>query len=201
MPNSFGERLKKIRREKGLSQDGMAEMLGTSKQVLSRYETGQRVPKLTVLADYAQKLSVTVNFLLGESGPDNICEPGMKRYPLLGSIACGQPIFADEEAGEFAYGQNNIGADFCLRARGDSMVNARIFDGDIVFIRKQPDVDNGQIAAVLIDDEATLKRVYKSRSGVTLVAENTAYPPMVFTENDFKNVIILGKAVAFQSCI
>lgn len=97
----------------------------------------------------------------------------------------------------------DIKADFCLIAKGDSMINARIMDGDIVFIKKQPMVENGEIAAVAIDDEATLKRFYKDESTgtVTLVAENPAYAPMVFTASSQKNVYILGKAIAFQSNI
>lgn len=83
------------------------------------------------------------------------------------------------------------------------MINARIMDGDIVFIRRQPEVENGEIAAVAIDDEATLKRFYRDEETgtITLVAENPAYPPMVFTEDNQKKVYILGKAVAFQSDI
>ena len=94
-----------------------------------------------------------------------------------------------------------IDADFCLIMKGNSMNNARIMDGDIVFIRRQPEVENGEIAAVAIDDEATLKRFYRDEETgtITLVAENQACAPMVFTAENQKNVYILGKAIAFQS--
>ena len=94
-----------------------------------------------------------------------------------------------------------IDADFYLIMKGESMINARIMDGDIVFIRQQPEVENGEIAAVAIDDEATLKRFYRDEETgtITLVAENPAYAPMVFTAENQKNVYILGKAIAFQS--
>ena len=96
---------------------------------------------------------------------------------------------------------SDVAADFVLRARGDSMINARIYDGDIVFIKSQPDVENGQIAAVVIDDEATLKRVYKQNSFITLQSENPAYPPLVISSSSGKNVKIIGRAVAFQGVV
>ncbi len=95
----------------------------------------------------------------------------------------------------------NIRADFCLRVKGDSMINARICDGDIVFIRKQPNVNDGEIAAVLIGDEATLKRVYKKKNEIILVAENPNYAPMVYKNHELNEIIILGKVIAFQSNI
>ena len=122
-----------------------------------------------------------------------------KKIPLLGEIACGEPIFANEEHEYFVEASTDIRADFALQAKGDSMINARINDGDIVFIRQQPDVNNGEIAAVIIDDEVTLKRVYKQDKGVMLVAENPKYNPIIYTENDAVTINILGKAVAFQS--
>ena len=106
-----------------------------------------------------------------------------------------------EERESYIMSGTEIKADFCLKAKGDSMIGARIMDGDIVFIRSQPEVENGEIAAVAIDDEATLKRFYRDEETgtITLVAENPAYSPMVFTEESQKNVYILGKAIAFQS--
>lgn len=95
----------------------------------------------------------------------------------------------------------NIRADFCLRVKGDSMINARICDGDIVFIKKQPDVNDGEIAAVLIGNEATLKRVYKKKNEIILVAENPAYKPLVYKNEELNEIRILGKAIAFQSDI
>ena len=132
---------------------------------------------------------------------DNVFELKTKKVPLLGEIACGQPIYAEEVHGEFYTTTNALNADFCLQAKGDSMINARIFDGDIVFCKYQPTVENGEIAAVIIDDEATLKRFYfdKDKRQITLVPENPAYQPLVFIGSDVANVRVIGKAIAFQS--
>ena len=95
----------------------------------------------------------------------------------------------------------DVRADFCLKARGDSMTGARIMDGDIVFIRKDAEIVNGQIYAVAIDDEATLKRVYYDEAAqeLRLLAENPKYPTMVYSGERLAHVHVLGKAIAFQS--
>ena len=120
---------------------------------------------------------------------------------MIGTTACGKPITANEEKELYVEAGAEIEADFCLRAKGDSMIRARIYDGDIVFIRKQSMVDNGEIAAVVIDDEATLKRVnyYPEKNLLILKAENPDYEDLVYTGEQLDHIIILGKAVAFQS--
>ena len=131
---------------------------------------------------------------------DNILPLITKRVPMLGEIACGEPIFANEDQGAF-FETNVIHADFCLRCKGDSMINARIFDGDVVFIKQQDSVDNGEIAAIIIDNEATLKRVYyyPDEDFLILKAENTKYADMIFKKRDLDSIRILGKAIAFQA--
>ena len=133
----------------------------------------------------------------------NVLDLGTKKVPLLGEIACGQPIYANEERGEYYLVSGDIDTDFCLQAKGDSMINARILDGDIVFCKYQPVVENGEIAAVIIGDEATLKRFYfdKEKQRITLVPENPRYEPLVYIGSDMAGVRVLGKAVAFQSRI
>ena len=131
----------------------------------------------------------------------NIFPIETKKIPLLGKIAAGQPVMAEECFDSYVQCGTDIHADFCLRVQGDSMINARIYDGDIVFIHKQPEVENGEIAAVAIDDAVTLKRVYFSDDSVMLRAENPKYKPMIFTKNDCSSFRILGKAVAFQGDI
>ena len=131
--------------------------------------------------------------------PDILPLPKTKRVPLLGTIACGEPILAEENLDGYVAMADEVEADFALRCRGDSMVNARILDGDLVFIRQQPDVENGEIAAVLIGDEATLKRVYKYPEQVVLQPENPKYPPLVYSGEQLQDFRILGKAVAFLS--
>lgn len=127
--------------------------------------------------------------------------PKTKKIPLLGDIACGCPILAEENIEALIAAPEHLHADFILKCKGDSMVNARIYDGDLVYIRQQADVDNGQIAAVLIGDSATLKRVYKYTNKVVLQAENNAYEPLIYIDNELEEIKILGLAVAFLSAI
>ncbi len=119
--------------------------------------------------------------------------------PILGRIAAGLPILAQENIEGYMPSDNNTEADFCLRIKGDSMINARIYDGDIVYIKEQPIVENGEIAAVLINDSATLKRVYKINDTIQLRAENPKYKPMNFTIDNCDEFRILGKAIALYS--
>lgn len=201
----FGNKLRKIRQEKKMSQEELAKLLNTSKQVISRYENNQRSPKITKVAEIADKLNIPFEVLVDkktEINPD-ILPIKTQKIPLLGEIACGNPIFASEERESYVEVGTDIKADFCLKARGDSMINARIMDGDIVFIRQQNIVNNGEIAAVIIDDSATLKRVFYNRGEQKLVlnAENPKYPPLVYVGEELEKVNILGKAIAFQSDI
>ncbi len=206
---SFGQNLRMLRREMGLTQSDLGTLLGTTKQVISRYELGTRVPKITVVRGYAERLRVPLSSLLGDSEtsgeeagiPVSVPsdEPGYTLRPRLGSIACGEPILAEEHIECYDLVPEPIRCDFTLVCRGDSMTGARIYDGDIVYIRRQPQVENGQIAAVRVGDEATLKRVYTTPQGLVLQPENPAYSPMVYTKADLDDVEILGLAVGFTS--
>ena len=122
---------------------------------------------------------------------------------MLGKIACGEPIMCNADYEAFIEASADIDADFCLTAQGDSMINARIFDGDVVFIKAMPIVNNGEIAAVVIDNEATLKRVYyyKDENKLVLAAENTSYAPLVYINDELNSINILGKAVMFVSTV
>lgn len=204
-----GERIKKAREKCGISQTELAKLIGISKQNLYKYENSiiTNIPsdKIEAIAD---KLGTTPAYLMGWDTPDidtyeydNISSITKKKFPMLGEIACGQPIFANEEYETFIEASSNIKADFCLTAKGDSMINARIFDGDIVFIKSQSDVDNGDIAAVIIDNEATLKRVYKYPNRLELRAENPLYIPLNYEEDQLEKIHIIGKAVAFMSYV
>jgi len=205
---TIGDRIKKKRKEMGISADKLAEILSVSRSTIFRYENGdiEKVPA-SVLMDIASALNTTSHYLMGweekpenqNIKPDNIYPIELKKYPLLGEIACGEPIFCNEDRESYVISGADINADFCLKAHGDSMINARILDGDIVFIREQSMVDNGEIAAVIIDDEATLKRIYYDGKTFTLIAENPKYQPMVFSGEKLNHVRILGKAIAFQS--
>ena len=134
--------------------------------------------------------------------PTNIIPmPEMRKIPLLGRIACGAPILAEEHIEEYIDIPKNIHADFALTCQGDSMINARIFDGDIVYIRQQDTVDSGEIAAVLIDNDATLKRIRIYEDHVSLEPENPQYRPIVLWGEEMNAVRILGKAIAFTSSV
>lgn len=206
---TIGERIKQRRMELGLSADQVAEKLNVDRTTIFRYERGaiSKVPTDT-LAKLAQVLYTSPTYLMGlsdetgtMSNADNLYQIEIKKFPLLGNIACGKPIFAEEEFELYVEAGANIKADFCLKCKGDSMINARIHDGDIVFVRKQPMVDNGEIAAVLIGDEATLKRVfyYPDKGKLILQAENPSFEPLVYIGEEINEIDILGKAIAFQS--
>ncbi len=210
---TFGTKLKNIRTERGLTQEELAILLKTSKQVISRYENNQRTPKISVAKEYAETLGVSLNYLVDDNLDDIntnnqfslisglIPFPKMKKIPLLGTIACGEPILATENIDSYVSVDENSDATFALKCKGDSMINARIFDGDIVYIRPQPDVENGEIAAVLIGNEATLKKVYKAKNKLTLAPCNPMYSDLVYADEQLNEIKILGKAVAFTSLI
>lgn len=208
--------LKKFRTAKGVSQATVAKELGISRQTYNNYELGKRQADYETLLKLAEYFETTVEELITDrqkNAPDpittltdcydNIFPVKLKRFPMLGEIACGEPIFACEDRENFIMADMDIRADFCLRAKGDSMVGARINDGDIVFIRQMPIVDNGEIAAVIINDEATLKRVYyyPEKAKLILSPENPKYEPFVYIGEELDHVRILGQAVYFMSAL
>ena len=215
--SSFEKRLEEALTVRNIKPVELANQLRVSEGTISNYRKGRCKPRQTRLGEMANILNVSVSWLLGADVPmepakqnttlidldkfDNIFPVEKHKIPLLGEIACGQPIFADEDRESYIEIGTDIQADFCLKAHGDSMINARILDGDIVFIRKQEMVENGEIAAVIIDDEATLKRVSynKEKQILVLKAENTAFDDMIYTGEELNNIHILGKAIAFQS--
>jgi repressor LexA len=197
----IGEMIRKLRTDRSQTQDDVAAGVGVSKSTVSMWESGQRNLTLETLEAIADYFNVPMAFFLDEATPYNLLPIKYKRIPLLGRIAAGVPIYADEDLETQIAVDHDLHCDFALKVTGDSMINARIQDDDIVFIREQPDVNDGEIAAVIIDDSATLKRVYHMPGGVTLVAENPKYAPMTFTQQNSDSVRILGKVVAFQSYV
>lgn len=184
-----------------------------NKNDLSQYVNGKVKPgqyKITILA---KALNVNEAWLMGFDVPlsgytkdtidvaNIIPLPLTKNIPLLGDIACGEPILAEENISDYIKADTSVNADFALRCKGDSMINARIFDGDIVYIRQQSDVDDGEIAAVLIGDEATLKKVYKTENKLVLRPCNPMYDDLVYSNDTLNDVRILGKAIMFTSLI
>lgn len=202
----FGNRLRQLRKEDNLTQKELAAKLGLAFSTISMYERGIREPDFETAEAIADYFNVSMDFLLGKSTNSapmgNIIPmPNFNTVPLLGTIACGEPILAAENLEGEVKIPDDINADFALRCSGDSMIDARILDGDIVYIRQQPTVNNGEIAAVLINDEATLKKVYLSEGTITLVACNTNYQPFVYSGEKLNEIRILGKAVGFTSRI
>ena len=202
----FGAILKQLRRERGLSQEELAAILHTTKQVISRYETGQRVPRISVVMEYAQKLGIPLSALTGEEAePEPIVQGGMRMVPILGGVACGEPIYKPGDGTEYASIEDSVHCDFALIAQGDSMSGDRIRSGDVVFIKKQSSVRDGEIAAIALDDELTLKRIRRimapgGRVAFTqLLPSNPAYDPIeIGGEEETRNITILGKAVAVR---
>ena len=205
---SIGDRIKQRRQEIGLTVDQVAEKIGKNRATVYRYESKEieKFP-IDVLSPLADALQTTPAYLMGwddGSGaiPANIVPmPEMRKIPLVGTIACGEPILAEENIEDYVSIPKDLAGDFALTCKGDSMINARIFDGDIVYIRQQDTVENGEIAAVLIDNEATLKRVKLLPDRIILEPENPLYDPMVFRGEEMNTVRILGKAVAFTSAV
>ena len=212
----MGNYLTKRRKELGLTMKQVADAVGVSEGTVSRWESGAIANmRRDRIQDLAIVLKTSPNFIMtGEKENINtfipsisnlVLMPKTKKVPLLGTIACGTPILATENIESYIDMDSDIHADFALLCKGDSMINARIMDGDIVYIRKQSTVENREIAAVLIDDgtesEATLKRVYISPDKIRLSAENPAYEDMIFFEEDMNKVRIIGKAVAFLSTV
>lgn len=213
---TLGELIKEYRDKHGMSQRKFAIRCGLSNGYISMLEDGKNpktgkplVPKIDKLMLIADGLGCTLSDLMNTiedmeidvSAFSNLRPIKTKRFPMLGEIACGEPIFASEDHESYIDASADIKADFCLTAKGDSMIGARIYDGDVVFIQAQPVVDNGQIAAVIIDDEATLKRwyYYPEKGKLVLNPENPAYEPLVYIGEELNTVRCLGRAVAFMS--
>lgn len=216
MIEKFGDRLKRLRTSKKLSQDELAEMLNTSKQVISRYENNQRTPKITTASEYAQALGVSLNYLLGEDEPGIKCsivnEDGPEYFvrkqshsvPVLGKVPAGIPLEAIEEIIDYEEISEKVarqGEFFALMINGDSM-EPRICDGDVVIVRKQSDVDSGKVAIVLINGcDATCKKVVKHDDGISLVSTNTKYSPRFFTNKEVRDlpVTIIGRVAELRA--
>ncbi len=193
------ERMRQARQALGISMMEAARRLKMPYTTYVNYEKGDREPPAATLVAIAKFYNVSVDYLLGRPELPLMPMPAMRRIPLLGSIACGEPILAQENLEGEALVPENVTADFALRCKGDSMAGARIFNGDVVYIRQQETVENGQIAAVLIDDEATLKRVHLYPDHIVLSPENPMYKPLAYWAEDMNRVRILGLAVAFTS--
>lgn len=202
----LSDKLKNIRLENNLTLEELANLLNKydeidiSKGTISRWENGTREPKNTFVSAYAKEFNLDLNKLYDIDHVINntknivgLSNAIAKKIPILGTIACGEPIWAYENFDGYFVVDTNIKADFILKAKGDSMIDANINDGDLVLLRKDFEFVNGNIYAVLIDDEATLKRVYKTGNTYTLNPANVNYQPIILDGE--KEAMIIGEMV------
>mgnify|MGYP001053633783 CR=1 FL=1 len=204
---TMGERIHERRKARDLTLEYVGNFVGVAKSTVRKWENGDienisalRLQKLAVV------LGTTVDYLMDGVTSNLLYKnveamPDVRPVPVIGKIACGEPILAKQNIEGYAELDRRVRADFALRCVGDSMINAGINDGDIVFIRACPEVENGQIAAVSIDNEVTLKRVYyyPEKNKLILNPENPAYEPFVYLNEELNDIRILGRAVILLS--
>ena len=213
---TFGAALRALRTRNDMTQKQLADILGLSESTVGMYERGKREPEFETLEAIADYFNVDMDFLLGRSDIERkntvtpvLLEdknlrrmPHFVKVPRAGQIACGTPILAEQNIEDYDSVPDYVHCDFTLVCKGDSMINARIFDGDIVCIKIQPDVNSGEIAAVMVgEEEATLKRVKVFDDHIVLEPENPMYKPLTFWGEDMNNVHIVGKATHFISAV
>jgi len=211
----IGSRIEQRRKDLGLTLDDIAQEIGVAKSTIQRYEKGtiEKI-KLPVIEAISRALHVDPAWICCKTDemtektswlnfPSNIVPLSkMKKVPLVGQIACGTPILAEQNIEEYIDLPAHISADYALTCKGESMINIGIHTGDIVYIRQQEEVENGQVAAVIVGgEEATLKRFYHNGNVVQLVAENSAIPPIVFIGEEITQIRVVGLAVAYTHVI
>ena len=215
--DSFGKTLKTLRNSRNISATKLSEDLNIHRGSLSNWETGRRTPDSEMLLKIANYFNVSVDYLLGNDTDDTdlfnlkgdvrflkkVKDSDMIKIPVLGAIRAGLPLYADENIIDYEYVHQEelmMGEEtFFLEVKGDSMITARIYEGDRVRIRKQNHLDNnGDIMAVRVNgDEATLKRVYLQENGIALISENPKYAPMFYPASEIESgyVEIIGRAM------
>lgn len=210
----IAERIGMRRRQLGLSQNDLAEDVGITKQAICNYEKGIRTPDFEVLDYLSIALNTSLGYLIGATDDPNPAPPPdftqaepplpsnvrpisdlhHQRIPLIGEAAAGAPIYAPEDLG--VYVDSPVNADAAITVRGDSM-EPTYLDGDLLYIKCVPDVPEGAVAVVFLDDEATIKHVYKRPTGLTLIGDNRASPPVMAEFSDYNNVRVFGVPVGY----
>lgn len=198
----FSDNLQRLLEYHSLNQNDIVERLGVSSATASDWVRGNKYPRVDAMQALANMLDVSMAQLVNENQddfplPSNIVPIHRRMIPVLGNVAAGQPIWADEEHDEYVDDNGTKGADFALRVKGDSM-SPLIEDGDFVYVHRQPTVRNGQIAVVIDGDSATLKYVYINNDGVQLASHNPKYAPMVYTGDAAAQLHIAGLAIAYR---
>lgn len=201
----IGSKIKAARKAAHMGQAELGEAIGIGKSSISEWESGKRSPDIDKVKDIAKVLNVTPAYLMGWDEPSPASRPlpaGLlpvvkRRIPIIGHVAAGVPIMAEREYEEYEDDTYGLSCDYVLRVEGDSM-EPRVLDGDVVYVRQQPDVDDGQIAVVGVDDSVTLKVVYHLPNGLQLVSLNPKYKPMIYTQANTDYLAIIGLAVAYK---
>lgn len=201
----IGSKIKAARKAAHMGQAELGEAIGIGKSSISEWESGKRSPDIDKVKDIAKVLNVTPAYLMGWNEPFPASRPlpaGLlpvvkRRIPIIGHVAAGVPIMAEREYEEYEDDTYGISCDYVLRVEGDSM-EPRVMNGDIVYVRQQPDVDDGQIAVVGVDDSVTLKVVYHLPNGLQLVSLNPKYKPMIYTQSNTDYLAVIGLAVAYK---
>ena len=198
--NTFGSRLRSARKAQQLTQRQLAERIKAAHNSISNWENDQNMPDPDTIVRICEVLNVTAGYLLDTEQvhfPNNlraINSNNVHRVPMIGSVAAGEPIIAEQEYETYVPGP--LKADFALTVSGDSMAPT-FMDGDVVYLKQMDDVSDGQIAAVITDDEARLKRVYHIPDGLNLVSDNPLYPPVTGTAADYTSIRVLGLVVGY----
>lgn len=193
--NKIGENIKYLRKRAHYSQEQIARKLGITQGSISSWETGRTTPDTKQFLQLANIFGVSTDIFFSESPLRDLDAVNIRKsaVPIVGSIACGEPITAEQNIEGFADLPEGVHADFALKCKGDSM-EPTFEHNDLVLIRQTPDVQNGQIAAIGVDGEALLKRIYRQADQVVCVSENPAYAPQIFSAQD---VTIYGLAVGY----
>lgn len=215
---SIGQNIKRLRESHGMSQLQIAEIAGVTDKAVSTWENDVKIPRMGAIQRLADYFGITKSDIIEDEAPQSL-NPlllypnvipirGKRAVPIIGSVACGEPIYNPGDGTEYILAGDDMSCDFALIAEGDSMIGDRIQSGDIVFIRRQDDVDDGSIVAVAIDGELTLKHISRLRNAdghilhTCLTASNPKYPPIIIGgANETREARILGKAVAFRSML
>lgn len=218
---TFAQRLREGLDLRGMKQIELATRSGISKYSISHYLKGDWEGKQDAVYELARALNVSEAWLMGYDVPAERSAPKvsvqldkkptippgfmplpkMRKVPLIGAIACGDPITAIQNREGNVNAPVDMRCDFALKCQGESMIGAGIHDGDVVYIRIQPEVENGEIAAVRIGEEATLKRVYLHNDYIELRPENPAFESIIRRREEMNDVQIEGKAVGWMHWI
>lgn len=210
----FSKNLTRYMKQEGITQKEIAKIAGVSAPTVNNWIKCHKYPRIDRIEKIALHFGIRKSDLIEDKSNDERSNdidifsipgieplPEMEKKPLLGTIACGEPILAEENIEDYIPVPKSKHCDFLLRCKGNSMIGARVHDGDLVCIRQQPTVENGEIAAVLIENEATLKRFYRYGDTVVLRAENLDFPDLEYKDSQLEGIRILGKATHFISKI